>query len=88
MTNLKGRWCILWPDKTTLCADSATALIDRIAALQWDPCDHAQMRARLTDRAVVWTGITVAEDTDDAIFLMDLASAGMFALYTPVTKGV
>ena len=76
-------WSILWGDKTVLTAPSATALIDRLGALQWEPCPRQVMRARLVDRAHAWTGVEIDEATSDEQFLRDLEGAGMFTLYEP-----
>lgn len=76
-------WSILWGDKSVLSAPSATGLIDRLAALQWEPCPRHVMRARLVDRAKAWTGADIDETTTDEQFLRDLEAAGMFTLLEP-----
>lgn len=81
------RWSLLWPDKTTLTADSPEQIIERLAAVQWmQPCTRQQMRARLVDRAEVWAGIQVSEDLSDADLLRSLSSIGMFALIEPIRQ--
>lgn len=85
LIDMKSQWSILWPDKSALSAPTATALLQRIASLQWEqPCSVAQIRARLVDRAKAWSGVAVNEEANDEDFLTELASAGMFALSEPI----
>lgn len=76
-------WSLLWPDKSVLSAESPRGILVRLAALQMDPCSVAQMRSRLVDRAEVWAGVRIAENTTDEQFLRDLADVGMFVLAEP-----
>lgn len=84
LMSAKRKWAILWPDGTVLSAETPSALLNRLAALQWEqPCTEAQLRARLTDRAKAWSGTVVNENLGDAQFLEALEGAGMFVLSTP-----
>lgn len=80
------RWSLLWPDKSVLSADSAEQVIVRLAALQWEPCNVPQMRARLVDRAEAWSGIQLSEEVSDADLLRSLSSVGMFVLIEPIAQ--
>lgn len=85
LIDTKSLWSILWPDKSALSAPTATALLQRIASLQWEqPCSVAQIRTRLADRALVWSAVQVNEDLPDEDFLAALAGAGLFVLSEPM----
>lgn len=80
----KRQWALLWPDGSVLSADTAGGLLNRLAALQWDqPCNRAQLRARMVDRAKAWSGVVINEELGDEDFLAALADAGMFVLAEP-----
>lgn len=76
-------WSILFPDGSAISADSPEGILARIAQVQWEPCSIAQVRARLVDRAFVWSGVMVPETGGAAEFLQSLADVGMFVLAGP-----
>lgn len=80
---LKPQWSILFPDESVISAPSAEGVLARIAQVQWEPCSIAQVRARLVDRAFVWSGVMVPETTSAEEFLQSLADVGMFVLIGP-----
>lgn len=83
MHSAKFEWSLLFPDKSAVSAPTALGILARIADMQMDPCSIPQIRARLVDRAFVWSGVMVSESTTAEQFLRDLSSVGMFALMEP-----
>ena len=68
---------VTWPDGSRSVGRTATELLDRLGAQQWEPCSRAAMKRRLSDRAWSWDGTLIDPELDDAAFLAVLTTSTM-----------
>ena len=68
---------VLWPDGTTIMGRDATEALQRLGEEQWTPCDVAEMKQQLSDRAWVWNRSAVDPELPDDQFFEPLHETGM-----------
>lgn len=73
-------WSVKWPDGSQMTARSATELILHLAAKQWQPLTHDQMKMQLSKRAQAWSSKFIHYAQDDEPFLRELNRVGLFEL--------
>jgi len=71
---------VRWPDGSITFGESAEAVIERVAEVQWQETTVERMRNLLSDRTWVLFGIAIAPDLPAEDFLQALHSAGMLSI--------
>lgn len=79
-TDTGTTWSVRWPDGTRSTGRSATELILHLAAKQWAPMGHQEMKAALSKRAQAWSSKFIHPAQDDEPFLRELHRVGLFDL--------
>ena len=71
---------VRWPDKSITFGESAEAIIERAASVQWQETDVERMRNLLSDRAWTLFDAAIAPDLPADEFLRALDDAGMLSI--------
>lgn len=71
---------LLFPDGTAIAGEDAPDVLTRLGVLQWSPMPKDEMKARLSDRAWLWSRFTLDPNLPDDEFLTALDASTLCAV--------